>query len=178
MVKVSLCKNVVVALAVSGAAALFVSAASAQPVPPNYDGKDATYQISAGSMLRTGPRFTDSLAYTVWQPTSVKGNGKCTEDACPISFNAQNLFARRSRLRLGPGGPTPGTGQIAVTLRRGDSGPDVRRLQEALNKNGATLTVDANYGRGTVAAVEAFQKSKSLKVDGAAGSMTLRALGL
>ena len=155
--------------------------AAAQSVPALYDGKDATYQVLPGSNLRLGDSFTSGIAITLWQGGSVKGNGTCSQQSCPVVYNSQNLFARRSRLRLGSGtgvGPGPNGPGITETLRRGDQGENVRRLQEALNRNGATLTADGNYGRGTLSAVETYQKSKGLKDDGVAGSQTLRSLGL
>ncbi len=52
----------------------------------------------------------------------------------------------------------------------------VSELQTALNKLGAGLTVDNDYGRATATAVAAFQKSAGLVVDGDAGSRTITAL--
>lgn len=164
------------------AAALISAAhpASAQQVPALYDGRDTTYQVLAGSNLRLGDSFTSGIAITLWQGGSVRGNGTCSQQSCPVVYNSQNLFARRSRLRLAsaitPSGPnaTP----ITTTLRRGDQGDTVKRLQDALNRNGASVTIDGNYGRGTRSAVSAYQKTKGLGDDGVAGPATLRALGL
>lgn len=170
-------------LAVMTALAVFASttAAVAQSVPALYDGKDATYQVTPGSNLRLGDSFTSGIAITLWQGGTVKGNGTCSQNSCPVVYNSQNLFARRSRLRLGPGVVVPGQPggpAISETLRRGDQNDNVRRLQEALNRNGASLTADGNFGRGTKAAVESYQRSKGLNDDGVAGSQTLRSLGL
>jgi lysozyme family protein len=168
--------GVVAALAVCASA----PAAIAQSVPALYDGKDATYQVTPGSNLRLGDSFTSGIAITLWQGGTVKGNGTCSQQSCPVVYNSQNLFARRSRLRLASGtAPLPGGGPgISETLRRGDQNENVRRLQEALNRNGASLTADGNFGRGTKAAVESYQRSKGLQDDGVAGSQTLRSLGL
>ena len=134
----------------------------------------------ANRSTSSGDNFTSPLAYTLWQGGDIKGNGICSQQSCPVSFNNQSLYARRSRLQL-PGGallPTGPGGQINQTLRRGDSGPDVSRLQDALNRNGASLTVDGNYGSGTESAVLRYQQSKNLTADGTAGPQTLRSLGL
>jgi Putative peptidoglycan binding domain len=170
-------------LAVITALAIFASTpAIAQSVPALYDGKDTTYQITPGSNLRLGDSFTSGIAVTLWQGGTVKGSGTCSQNSCPVVYNSQNLFARRSRLRLGTGvvAPvqSPSGPVISETLRRGDQNDNVRRLQEALNRNGATLTADGNFGRGTKAAVESYQRSKGLDDDGVAGSQTLRSLGL
>ncbi len=163
---------------ISSMAALSAShPASAQQVPALFDGKDTTYQIIPGSNLRVGDNFTSGIVVTLWQGGSVKGNGTCSQQSCPVVYNSQTLYARRSRLRLGSNSG-PNNNPITETLRRGDQGEKVKRLQEALNRNGAAVTIDSNYGRGTKTAVEAFQKSKGLDADGVAGPATLRALGL
>lgn len=60
----------------------------------------------------------------------------------------------------------------------GDRGPEVIRLQTALNKKGAHLLVDGDFGRNTQAAVMAFQRDHDLIADGVVGPKTLAALGL
>lgn len=63
-------------------------------------------------------------------------------------------------------------------LKQGEKGEDVRKLQEALNKNGAKLEADGNFGTATKAAVESYQRSHNLHADGVAGAKTLAALGM
>ncbi|MDO4741630.1 MAG: peptidoglycan-binding domain-containing protein [Eubacteriales bacterium] len=62
-------------------------------------------------------------------------------------------------------------------LRKGDEGPEVVTLQQALAElgylNGAA---DGNFGTGTQTAVKNFQKDNGLDADGIAGRMTLEAL--
>lgn len=56
------------------------------------------------------------------------------------------------------------------TLKLNDSGSDVEQLQSQLNKLGFNCgTVDGTFGQKTKSAVEEFQKSKGLSVDGIAG---------
>jgi Putative peptidoglycan binding domain len=167
---------------------LATPAQAQQSVPALFDGSSTTYQITPGSNLRIGDSLTSKIIVTLWQGGNLKGVGTCSQTSCPVAYDGQNLFARRTRLRL-PGG-TPGTSTgifsggssaqpaITRTLRRGDQGNDVMRLQEALNRSGSAITVDRNYGRGTRAAVESFQRARGLKVDGVAGPATLQALGL
>ncbi len=175
----------VIGLALMAGAATQASAQSAPP--PGFDGSKTTYQILRGSNLRRGDRLTDPIAVTLWGGGDVQGTGPCTEQSCPVVYNGQNLYARRSRVRVAgyvppnqPGQPGGGyNGQpINRTLRRGDSGEDVRALQDALNRAGARLNVDGNYGSGTVAAVQDFQRRRGLTADGSAGPRTLEALGL
>lgn len=63
------------------------------------------------------------------------------------------------------------------TLRKGDRGEDVKRMQTLLNQFGYKLKVDGNFGSGTDKAVREFQKASSLKVDGVCGPKTWAALG-
>lgn len=63
-----------------------------------------------------------------------------------------------------------------ATYKVGSSGSGVRELQELLNQNGASLTVDGVYGSNTAAAVRQYQQSKGLTVDGIAGDETFNSL--
>lgn len=68
------------------------------------------------------------------------------------------------------------------TLRRGDTGDDVARLQTRLNladvAGAPHLLADGVFGDRTEAAVIAFQVERGLIVDGVAGSQTWDALGV
>lgn len=72
--------------------------------------------------------------------------------------------------------------QHAGTLREHDHGAGVRDLQTKLaqlglhDAHGRPLAPDSDFGPGTKAAVEEFQRSQSLHVDGIAGVKTLEAL--
>lgn len=62
-------------------------------------------------------------------------------------------------------------------LKQGSSGPDVQDLQQKLEALGFDPHgTDGNFGPGTKAAVIAFQQSKGLQADGAAGPATIAAL--
>ncbi|MCC5811315.1 MAG: N-acetylmuramidase family protein [Ectothiorhodospiraceae bacterium] len=63
-----------------------------------------------------------------------------------------------------------------MTMRRGDSGPRVERLQKKLVRHGHDIAVDGLFGPQTERAVRAFQQSLNLVVDGIAGPRTLDAL--
>lgn len=65
------------------------------------------------------------------------------------------------------------------TLRLGDRGSSVRKLQQELDQAGfAPGNIDGHFGPGTLAAVIAFQSSEGLLADGVAGPRTLHVLGL
>ncbi|MDY0390459.1 MAG: glycosyl hydrolase 108 family protein [Desulfobulbus oligotrophicus] len=59
------------------------------------------------------------------------------------------------------------------TVRRGDKGPWVVKLQKALG-----LRADGRFGPKTEATLRDFQKENGLEADGIAGRLTYRALGL
>lgn len=88
----------------------------------------------------------------------------CTRSATACSLSAAII---------GDGG---GQGSDLVlpdkTLRRGDSGSDVRILQKLLNEAGYDVTVDGNYGHGTQDAVKDFQRKEHIGVDGSVGPQT------
>ncbi|MTE18832.1 N-acetylmuramoyl-L-alanine amidase [Streptomyces sp. TRM43335] len=63
------------------------------------------------------------------------------------------------------------------TLRRGDAGADVRRLQRALTAaHGRTVEIDGLFGPDTETAVRDYQRSRGLAVDGVVGGGTWGAL--
>jgi Putative peptidoglycan binding domain len=65
----------------------------------------------------------------------------------------------------------------ATTLKPGDTGVQVKRLQRALKRLGyATGVVDGDYGTSTKAALTRFQKASALTADGVLGPATLKAL--
>ena len=70
--------------------------------------------------------------------------------------------------------PTPAPQEASYkTLRKGDQGPEVVTLQQALRELGyLTSAADGNFGSGTMNAVKNFQSDNGLDADGIAGKMT------
>ena len=80
---------------------------------------------------------------------------------------------------------TPQASRTAVAdglLKQGESGEDIRRLQDSLNRlgyrdqQGRALKEDGGFGDLTKQAVQAYQQAHGLKADGIAGPQTLQAL--
>lgn len=71
----------------------------------------------------------------------------------------------------------PGAAAPTVTLKPGDQGTQVKRLQRFLRLFGySTGKVDGDYGPATQAAVKRFQEASKLTADGIVGPATLKAL--
>jgi lysozyme family protein len=62
------------------------------------------------------------------------------------------------------------------TLKQGNSGDEVAALQYLLKSHGYSLTADGVFGPSTRSAVQSFQSSKGLSVDGIVGKNTWSAL--
>jgi cytoskeletal protein RodZ len=72
---------------------------------------------------------------------------------------------------------TPTATVPTATLHPGDTGTQVKQLQQALNSLGYDVgTPDGVYGPKTEAAVKEFQTKQNLTADGIVGPQTLRAL--
>lgn len=67
-------------------------------------------------------------------------------------------------------------------VKKGEKGPDVKHIQELLNKfgyrdsHGNPITSDGDFGQKTKEAVQAFQRAHGLEDDGIIGARTMEAL--
>lgn len=74
-------------------------------------------------------------------------------------------------------GPQTAAAVSKNNLKKGDKGNLVKVLQAFLVCNGyKEAYVDGSFGKGTLAALEAYQRKMRLKVDGIAGKATFQAL--
>ena len=90
--------------------------------------------------------------------------------------NAQPIVTPTPQIEVTPS-PTPVAEHSYTTLRKGDEGPEVVTLQQALAELGyLSGAADGNFGTGTQSAVKKFQEDKGLDADGIAGKKTLEAL--
>jgi hypothetical protein len=80
-------------------------------------------------------------------------------------------------VQTSPANTTPSAQAPTQTLKPGDTGPQVKTLQQALATLGFSAgTPDGDYGPATQVAVERFQVAKGLAEDGVVGPATLAAL--
>ncbi|WP_052050932.1 peptidoglycan-binding protein [Leptolyngbya sp. KIOST-1] len=100
-----------------------------------------------------------------------------------LSREAQTYLANRptvgSPIAGSPGGGSPGGGvpgmpgsRLLTLTDPFTSGEDVRQVQQALVRWGATITADGLFGPATRQAVEQFQRSQGLVTDGIVGPQT------
>lgn len=74
--------------------------------------------------------------------------------------------------------PTAPTVTNFPSLRQGETGVAVKKLQGALIKKGYKVVVDGQYGPATVAAIKKCQADAGLASDGVTGMATAKVLGL
>ena len=146
--------------------------------------------INAPANPMTDKLVTDMPGWMVelWTSKSFRWGGNYTgrKDAMHYEFMGTPDDARRLASEVSGGGAAPAdapapTGapgrETTPLLEQGDKGPEVRRLQERLNANGAQVAVDGDFGPATDQAVRAFQQARGLEVDGKVGPKTWAALG-
>jgi len=147
-----------------------------------------------GAQVKLLQKALKSLGYA---PGGIDGSyGPGTKQAVATFQNSKELTAdgvfgpatlaalQQALSAAGASGTTSGTtgGTTSVqppstTLKPGDTGAQVKLLQQALKALGYTIgTIDGQYGAGTKAAVQAFQNAQGLAADGVVGPKTLAAL--
>ena len=107
-------------------------------------------------------KYTGSNPHSLHMHVSVHSAKTKYDDTCDWSL------APGAGAPAGPGA----TGLPLPTVRRGDSGPYVEKVQKYLG-----VPADGAFGKQTETAVINFQKSKKLTADGAVGPRTWDALG-
>ena len=97
--------------------------------------------------------------------------------AAPVQGNGQGNGAGQGQgSGQGQGTADAAALQRALPLQQGTAGAAVRALQLLLNRKGARIVVDQEFGPMTANAVRGFQAANGLGVDGVVGPRTLAAL--
>lgn len=119
--------------------------------------------------------------------TTFHGHHEVSSKACPVFPYREVLgLDAHGTLSLAPTVSPSATEAEAATeavarpaapvLRLMARGKPVRRLQAMLSRSGQPLEEDGIFGQNTLRALQAFQRSAGLKVDGIAGPRTWAAL--
>ena len=100
---------------------------------------------------------------------SLSKDGIATPDVQTVLYGATALSASEVVTPT----PSPTVAPPTDTLRSGDTGADVKKVQQRLKDLGYfTDTVDGKFGTATVKALKAFQKKNGLSQDGVCGAKT------
>jgi|GEM_PF-5690683 len=117
--------------------------------------------------------WTEALIWQYSSKGSLSGiGGNVDVNRCRLSEDELGQWLRFELEHPVPAGPTA----TYPTLRRGDRGEAVSRLQQALAGAGFLDQVDGIFGPDTETAVKRFQADRGLREDGIAGSETWGAL--
>ena len=121
---------------------------------------------SPRSLATAGIGRQAHAAYILWQ----EANNSFTP------WSTYTSGAYKQYLQGGGGSTAPPGGSSEPTIREGSTGAAVTTLQLDLDDLGAKLTADGSFGPLTLAAVESFQRSHGLTVDGVVGPATWSAI--
>ncbi|MCE5342008.1 MAG: peptidoglycan-binding protein, partial [Eubacteriales bacterium] len=100
---------------------------------------------------------------------NIANDGIATPDVLTILYSASAV----SSSDIVAPTPTPTVAPPTVTVRLGDKGDDVKKVQQRLTDIGYfTGTIDGKFGNDTLVAMKAFQKKNSLTQDGVCGAKT------
>ena len=127
---------------------------------------------SIDQLTANGTRSVDEISAKI--PEYKKAGGKTLSGLVKRRLEEKNLFdtpvSEYAR-------PIPKAEDTRI-YKVGSRGDMVRKIQNALNRNGSHLVVDGIFGENTYIAVISFQALNGLKKDGIVGPLTLEALGL
>lgn len=116
---------------------------------------------------------TLSAVISFQEKNGLNADGKAGTATLNALYSANAISASGSSSGGSSGGSSNVTATPSATLKEGDTGEAVKRLQQQLKTLGYySGSVDGTYGSGTVAAVENFQRINNLTVDGKAGPAT------
>jgi hypothetical protein len=154
----------------------WVSDESAPPrfVEPPHEG----FTVTLGTLLAAGGVVLVLLLVAGLAVGGVFSGGGKSPSTGTTTNPATTTNRTQSTPTTTPASPTrPAVPAPTTTLKPGDQGAQVKRLQRALLHLGfAVGAVDGDYGTSTQAALTRFQKAKALTADGVLGPATLQAL--
>lgn len=129
--------------------------------------------VSASSITTIGGNTSGSAA------NGIQGNG----DGCyrkTISLGSSRIYGyvrpRYAGAIEAPVTPWDGKSYPGHLVRYGDTGAEVKVVQQMLKAHGWKEAADADFGPATEQAVKTFQISKKLTADGVVGATTWKAL--
>lgn len=140
--------------------------------------KSASDQVAVLTTIPNGAAVTITSRGATWCAVTYNGySGYVMTKYLFISAAAATATATPKKTAT----PVPATDEASSVytrvLRLGDTGKDVKWVQQKLQKLGYTVNVNSAYDSVTVAAVKAFQGKNGLTVDGLAGEQTFAILG-
>ena len=166
------------------------SAIGAKDTTSTTDKDDGTLkQGSSGEAVKAVQRRLKELGYysygidgsygarTVTAVKSFQSKNGLTADGVVGATTLKKLNSDSAVSAKGTTGSTSATLNTSQTLKKGDSGVQVKLLQTRLKELGYyTTVIDSDYGYRTATAVSDFQRANGLTVNGTANSTTLKKL--
>ena len=138
--------------------------------------------LSIGGLPAGSGRVADAAGAPWTIPTSPPRCTQAQADSGDVASCVLMAGQGLPETRGWPAAPFPSPEKPTVVtwlnLSLGAKEPTVAKVQEALNKLGATLIADGQFGAQTYSAVKAYQTSKSLTATGAVDKATADALGV
>ncbi|NLI21131.1 MAG: SH3 domain-containing protein [Clostridiales bacterium] len=123
----------------------------------------------AGDISGTCDKATVTAIKAFQKKTGITADGIATADVLTILNGATALTASAIITPT----PSPTVAPPTDTLRSGDTGEDVKKVQQRLKDLGYfTGSVDGKFGNATATALKAFQKKNGLAQDGVCGAIT------
>ena len=131
-----------------------------------------------------GVRYWQSGKGWIGRPPGNKNDHLHIETTAEAWNDGRSVEERIGGAAPKPARPAPGK-PTWKTLQHGDQGPEVERLQQALQDRGyknssgrKPIVVDGDFGTITLKRVKQYQKDAGLYVDGLVGPKTAGSLGL
>ncbi|MBL8565856.1 MAG: peptidoglycan-binding protein [Hyphomicrobiaceae bacterium] len=128
------------------------------------------------SSLFAWRKAAEAKAGSGYQSWTVAEDKRVDCEQVDVSGKKRWVCTRSARPCKGLIGTAEKKPEFTRTLRRGDSGEDVKAMQFLLNDLGYELELDGNYGQLTQDAVLDFQTKNGLKGDGNFGPDTAEKL--